>query len=65
MSIKKENEAWTSAIISKSKKLTGGNKPHPYLLGKGSSVGAGFIPARKGLRIYLQARMTSEGNHSC
>jgi hypothetical protein len=48
MSIKKENEAWTSAIISKSKKLTGGDKPHPYLLGKGSSVGAGFIPARKG-----------------
>ncbi len=29
MSIKKENEAWTSAIISKSKKLTGGDKPRP------------------------------------
>jgi hypothetical protein len=32
-------------------KLTGGDKPRPYLLGRGTSVGAGFIPARKGLNV--------------
>jgi hypothetical protein len=30
-------------------KITGGDKPRPYLLAEGSPVGAGFIPARKGL----------------
>jgi hypothetical protein len=38
-------------ILVESCKLTGGDKPRPYLLGKDSSVGAGFIPARKGLNM--------------
>ena len=29
----------------------GGDKPRPYLWGKGSPVGAGFIPTRKGVNV--------------
>jgi len=29
-------------------RFSGGDKPRPYLLGETLSVGAGFIPARKG-----------------
>jgi hypothetical protein len=32
-------------------KFSGGDKPRPYVVGKASSVGAVFIPARRGLKF--------------
>jgi hypothetical protein len=34
-------------LLNWNETLPGGDKPRPYLLDKGSSVGAGFIPTRK------------------
>jgi hypothetical protein len=40
--------------------VLGGDKPRRYFLGRDSSVGAGFIPARKGLNIDSFAQLNNQ-----